>query len=457
MNLDRPGRFEAAVAGANSGPPRVRGGKDEGKGLEPMTAVADRHIAPSPASALVCRNCGAAYPLGPQHACLECFGPLEIGYDVAALARVTHEQIEAGPHSIWRYAGLLPVGQSVETRVDSGTGMTPLIRADRLADELGFTAPLWIKDDSANPTHSFKDRVVSVAITAARELGFERIACASTGNLANSVAAHAARVGMPSIVFIPADLEPAKVVQTAIYGGTLVGIDGSYDDVNRLCSQLAEEDEFANTGFVNVNVRPYYAEGSKTLGFEVAEQLGWRLPGQYVAPMASGSMLTKIHKAFKELVAAGLVPASAWRVFGAQSAGCSPIATAFEQGRDVVTPVRPSGIAKSLNIGNPADGPYALDAVRDTGGAMAAVTDDEIRAGIRLLARTTGVFAETAGGVTVAVLTKLVEQGAIDTSIETVLYNTGDGLKTIDAISDNVAPTAVIPPTLKGMREAGLL
>ena len=411
----------------------------------------------SPASALICRNCGASYPLGAQHACIECFGPLEIGYDADALARVTREDIAAGPHSLWRYAGLLPVGQSPDTRVDSGTGMTPLIRADRLADELGFSAPVWIKDDSANPTHSFKDRVVSVAITAARELGFERIACASTGNLANSVAAHAARVGMPSIVFIPSDLEPAKIIQTAIYGGTLVGIDGSYDDVNRLCSQLAEEDEFENTGFVNVNVRPYYAEGSKTLGFEVAEQLGWRVPGQYVAPMASGSMLTKIHKAFKELVAAGLVPESSWRVFGAQSAGCSPIAAAFELGQDVVTPVKPTGIAKSLNIGNPADGPYALDAVRGTGGAMASVTDDEIRAGIRLLARTTGVFAETAGGVTVAVLQKLVASGQLDTSVETVVFNTGDGLKTIDAVSDGATPTAVIPPTLKGMREAGLL
>jgi threonine synthase len=422
-----------------------------------MTALADRPTVPSPASALICRNCGASYPLGPQHACFECFGPLEIGYDAAALARVRREDVEAGPHSIWRYAGLLPVGQNPETRVDSGTGMTPLIRADRLADALGFTAPVWIKDDSANPTHSFKDRVVSVAITAARELGFERIACASTGNLANSVAAHAARVGMPSIVFVPSDLEPAKIIQTAIYGGTLVGIDGSYDDVNRLCSQLSEEDAFENTGFVNVNVRPYYAEGSKTLGFEVAEQLGWRLPGQYVAPMASGSMLTKIHKAFKELVAAGLVAESAWTVFGAQSAGCSPIATAFASGADDVIPVRPTGIAKSLNIGSPADGPYALDAVRSTGGAMAAVGDDEIREGIRLLARTTGVFAETAGGVTVAVLKKLAESGAIDTSVETVVFNTGDGLKTIDAVSAGARPTAVIPPTLKGMREAGLL
>jgi threonine synthase len=417
-----------------------------------MTAVLE-----SPASALVCRNCGAEYPLSPQHACFECFGPLEIGYDHDALARVSHDDIAAGPHSIWRYAGLLPVGQNPETRVDSRTGMTPLIRADRLADELGFTAPLWIKDDSANPTHSFKDRVVSVAITGARELGFERIACASTGNLANSVAAHAARIGMASIVFIPSDLETAKVVQTAVYEQTLVAVDGSYDDVNRLCSELSETDEFESTAFVNVNVRPYYAEGSKTLGFEVAEQLGWRLPEQYVAPMASGAMLTKINKAFRELVTVGLVPESPWRVYGAQSAGCSPIATAFDNGWDVVAPVRPTGIAKSLNIGNPADGPYALDAVRSTGGAIAAVDDDEIREGIRLLARTTGVFAETAGGVTVAVLRKLAESGQLDTSAETVVYNTGDGLKTLDAVAGHVAPTAVIPPTLAGMRAAGLL
>jgi threonine synthase len=420
-----------------------------------MTVLLDR--AASPASALVCRNCGAQYPLAAQHACFECWGPLEIGYDADALARVTHEDIAAGPQSIWRYLGLLPVGHDEATRVDSGTGMTPLIRADRLADELGFTAPVWIKDDSANPTHSFKDRVVSIAMTAARELGFERIACASTGNLANSVASHAARIGMPSIVFVPSDLEPAKIVQTAVYAQTLVAVEGSYDDVNRLCTELSETDEFEATGFVNVNVRPYYAEGSKTLGFEVAEQLGWRLPRQYVAPMASGSMLTKIHKAFKELVTADLVPEAQWSVFGAQSAGCSPIATAFENGLDTVTPVRPVGIAKSLNIGNPADGPYALDAVRSTGGAIAQVDDDEIRDGIRLLARTTGVFTETAGGVTVAVLKKLAASGQIDTSAETVVYNTGDGLKTIDAISGVVAPTAVIPPTLKGMRDAGLL
>ncbi|MDQ1745068.1 MAG: threonine synthase [Pseudonocardiales bacterium] len=424
-----------------------------------MTSTIHRNASPAatPASALICRNCGADYPLGAQHACLACFGPLEIGYDAGRLGSVTRQDIEAGPHSIWRYAGLLPAGQDPATRVDSGTGMTPLIRADRLADRLGFTAPLWVKDDSANPTHSFKDRVVSVAITAARELGFRRIACASTGNLANSVAAHAARIGMESIVFVPSDLEPAKITQTAVYGGTLVAVEGSYDDVNRLCSELAETDEFESTAFVNVNVRPYYAEGSKTLGYEVAEQLGWRLPQQVVAPMASGSLLTKVHKAFKELAGIGLVESRDYRMYGAQSAGCSPIATAFEHGLDTVVPVKPTGIAKSLNIGNPADGPYALDAVRGTGGAMAHVDDEEIRAGIELLARTTGVFAETAGGVTVAVCKKLLESGRLDPSRETVLYNTGDGLKTLDAIAGRVAPTAVIAPTLKGMRAAGLL
>jgi len=421
-----------------------------------MTALVDLASA-SPANALVCRNCGASFPLGPQHACLECFGPLEVGYDQDKLAQVTHEHIAAGPHSIWRYAGLLPTGQNPLTRVDSGTGMTPLIRADKLADRLGFTAPIWIKDDSANPTHSFKDRVVSVAITAARELGFTRIACASTGNLANSVAAHAARIGMDSIVFIPSDLEAAKVTQTAIYGGTLVAVEGSYDDVNRLCSELSETEEFESTAFVNVNVRPYYAEGSKTLGYEVAEQLGWRLPQQVVAPMASGSLLTKVNKAFKELGSIGLVAPQDFRIYGAQSSGCSPIATAFEEGTDVVRPVKPTGIAKSLNIGNPADGPYALDAVRSSGGAMAHVGDEEIRIGIELLAETTGVFAETAGGVTTAVLKKLAEAGQLDTSRETVVYNTGDGLKTLDAVSERVFPTATIAPTLKGMRAAGLL
>jgi len=420
-----------------------------------VTLTADAPTS-SAADSLRCRNCGARYPLGPQHACLDCFGPLEIGYDHDALAVLTRSGIEAGPHSIWRYAGLLPVGQDPAGRVTLNPGMTPLVRADRLAEELGMRE-LWVKDDSANPTHSFKDRVVSVALTAARQLGFTRVACASTGNLANSVAAHAARAGLDSVVLIPADLEEAKVVQTAVYGGTLVAVDGSYDDVNRLCSELAETDAFEKTAFVNVNVRPYYAEGSKTLGFEVAEQLGWRLPRQVLVPMASGSMLTKIDKAFGELASLGLVEPAEWRVFGAQSTGCSPISTAFALGRDVVEPVRPTGIAKSLAIGNPADGPYALDAVRRTGGAIADVDDDEIRDGIELLARTTGIFAETAGGVVVATLRKLIAAGALDPAEQTVIYNTGDGLKTLDAVAGRQAPTVTVKPSLRAAREAGLL
>jgi threonine synthase len=297
----------------------------------------------SPARHLVCRGCGAQFPLAAQHACYECFGPLEVGYDFDALKQVTREQIEAGPANIWRYAALLPVGQDPATRVTLNPGLTPLVRADALAAEIGVTGGLWVKDDSANPTHSFKDRVVSVALTAAKGLGFSRFACASTGNLANSVAAHAARAGIPSMVFIPSDLEPGKIVTTAVYGGDVVAIEGSYDDVNRLCAELTETDEFEDTAFVNVNVRPYYAEGSKTLGYEVAEQLGWRLPAQVVIPMASGELLTKVDKAFTELVEIGLVPDTRWRVFGAQPAGCNPIARALHEGTDAIVPVRPTG------------------------------------------------------------------------------------------------------------------
>lgn len=347
-----------------------------------MTTV---FAAVSPARALVCRGCGADYPLAAQHACPACFGPLEVGYDPDALRRVTREQIAAGPANLWRYAGLLPVGQDPAARVTLDPGLTPLVRADALAAAVGLRAPLWVKDDSANPTHSFKDRVVSVALTTARGFGFTRFACASTGNLANSVAAHAARAGVPSVVFIPADLEPGKVVTTAVYGGDLVAVDGSYDDVNRLCGELVETDEFADTAFANVNVRPFYAEGSKTLGYEVAEQLGWRLPRQVVIPMASGELLTKVDKAFSELVEIGLAepPAEGWRVFGAQSAGCGPIAAALHAGTDVIRPVKPTGIAKSLNIGDPAAGLFALAAVRRTGGWMEIAGDEEIRAGIR--------------------------------------------------------------------------
>jgi threonine synthase len=427
-----------------------------------MTSTVDatRTHSPFPGSAaraLVCRGCGAEFPLAAQHACFECFGPLEVAYDAAVLGRVTREQIAAGPDNIWRYAPLLPVGQDPASRVTLNPGWTPLVRADALAREIGLRAPLWVKDDSANPTHSFKDRVVSVALTAAKALGFERFACASTGNLANSVAAHSARNGYRSVVFIPHDLEPGKILTTAVYGGDVVAVEGSYDDVNRLCSELTETDEFESTAFVNVNVRPFYAEGSRTLGFEVAEQLGWRLPAQVVIPMASGELLTKVDKAFGELIETGLVAEAPWRVFGAQSAGCNPIATALHAGRDEITPVKPTGIAKSLNIGDPAAGLYALETVRRTGGWMDYAGDDEIRDAIQLLARTTGVFAETAGGVTVAVLRKLVESGRLDPDAETVLFNTGEGLKTIDAVADRVGPTHRVRPSLRAARDVGLL
>jgi threonine synthase len=425
-----------------------------------MTSTVDAPTqADNAARNLVCRGCGAQYPLVAQHACYECFGPLEVAYDLDTLKHLTRERIAAGPANIWRYAGLLPAGQDPASRVTVDPGLTPLIRAGALAEAVGLRAPLWVKDDSANPTHSFKDRVVSVALTAAKGLGFTRFACASTGNLANSVAAHAARAGVPSIVFIPGDLESGKILTTAVYGGEVVAIEGSYDDVNRLCSELTETDEFEDTAFVNVNVRPYYAEGSKTLGYEVAEQLGWRIPEQVVIPMASGELLTKVDKAFSELVEIGLVdaPAGGWTVFGAQSAGCNPIATALHAGVDEITPVRPTGIAKSLNIGDPAAGLYALEAVRRTGGWMDYADDDEIRDAIRLLARTTGVFAETAGGVTVAVLAKLVASGRLDPGRETVVYNTGEGLKTIDAVAGLVGPTHRVKPSLRAAREAGLL
>ncbi|WP_025272738.1 threonine synthase [Haloglycomyces albus] len=411
---------------------------------------------PTPAVGLICRNCEKTYDLIAQHACWQCFGPLEVEYDSTALARVTREQIEAGPHNIWRYAGLLPVGNIASDRVSLNPGMTPLIEADNLARELGMRK-LWVKDDSANPTHSFKDRVVSVALTAAGYLGFDRFACASTGNLANSVAAHGARAGRESIVFIPHDLERGKVITTAVYGGSLVAVRGSYDDVNRLCSMLCETDEFENTAFVNVNIRPFYAEGSKTLGYEVAEQLGWRLPEQVVIPAASGELLTKVHKAFDDCVDIGLTDSGKVRVFGAQSAGCSPISDAFNADTDVIDPVKPTGIAKSLNIGDPAAGPYAIESARSTGGAFDKVDDDEIREGIRLLAATTGIFAETAGGVSVAVLRKLLRDGKLDPDAETVVYNTGEGLKTLDAVGDLVGPTHTVDPSLKSAKQEGLL
>jgi threonine synthase len=382
--------------------------------------------------------------------CEFCFGPLEVAYDYEVLRRtVTRASIAAGPANMWRYADLLPV--SAQTPVNLGTGMTPLILADRLAAELGL-GELWVKDDTRNPTGSFKDRVVGVALTKARELGFKVVACASTGNLANSVAAHAARAGMESFVFVPRDLEAVKIITTAVFGGHLVAVDGGYDDVNRLCAELTSE--FPSWAFVNVNVRPYYAEGSKTLAFEVAEQLGWELPDHVVVPIASGSQLTKIDKGFRELADLGLVEArDGVRVSGAQAQGCAPVATAFVEGTDHVRPVKPSGIAKSLAIGNPADGWYALEVVRRSGGAIAAVTDDEIIEGIRLLARTEGIFAETAGGVTVATLAKLVAAGVVRPDERVVIYITGNGLKTVEALAGTVGPSATISPTLEAVAE----
>jgi len=406
-----------------------------------------------PAVALSCRECGHRIDLGPFYACTECFGPLEVAYEFALSGDALREKIEAGPTNIWRYAPLLPVPSTAADIPNINPGWTKLVRADNLARELGMKR-LWVKDDSGNPTHSFKDRVVAVALAAARELGFAVLACPSTGNLANAVAAAAARAGIRSVVLIPSNLEQQKILTTAAYGGTLVAVDGNYDDINRLAGQIAAEQE--DWAFVNVNVRPYYAEGSKTLGFEVAEQLGWRLPEQVVIPIASGAQLVKVDKGFTELGALGLVEPTPYKVFGAQATGCSPVSAAFKAGHDTVLPVRPNTVAKSLAIGNPADGPYVLDVTRRTGGAVEDVSDDEIIDSIRLLARTEGIFAETAGGVTVAVLRKLLATGQLDPDAETVIFNTGDGLKTLDAIAHVVGPTATIAPTLAAFERAGL-
>jgi threonine synthase len=407
-----------------------------------MTAQLDTPTAPAlgAAYALKCRECGATTDLDASYACMECFGPLEVAYTPST---VTRADIEAGPLSMWRYEALLPVVPGAGSRPGLQPGLTKLVRADNLAAALGARA-VWVKDDSGNPTHSFKDRVVAVALENARRLGYRTIACASTGNLANAVAAAAARAGLESVVFVPSNLEAGKIVTTAVYGGTLVAIDGHYDDVNRLCSEIASNRDW---GFVNVNLRPYYAEGSKSVGFEIAEQLGWRLPDAVVSPVASGSLLTKVDKAFREFTQLGLVDEHPYQVFGAQATGCSPVAQAFRAGHDVVRPVKPDTIAKSLAIGNPADGPYALDVVRRTGGAIADVSDDEVVEGITLLARTEGVFAETAGGVVVATYAKLLREGLIDPSAEVVLLNTGDGLKTLDAVAPTSTPTFTISPS----------
>lgn len=380
-----------------------------------------------PPEALRCKECKTEYPLEARYVCEQCFGPLEVKYapNDGVSADELRRRIQAGPHSIWRYADFLPVDPP---RQSLTTGYTPLLRADRLARELGI-GELYIKNDAANPTHSFKDRVVSVALARARELGYTTIACASTGNLANAVAAHSAAAGLESFVFIPADLEEQKVLATGIYGTNLVAVRGNYDDVNRLCTELAGEHEWA---FVNINMRPYYAEGSKTLAYEIAEQLGFETPDRIVAPIASGSLFTKLARGFQDWLDVGLLEGRIPTFNGAQAEGCSPVATAFREGYDFCRPVKPETIAKSLAIGNPADGPYALDLARRSGGSIDAVSDDELREGIKLLAQTTGIFTETAGGVTIAVLRKLAERGDIGSSERVVAVITGEGLKTLE-------------------------
>jgi threonine synthase len=384
-----------------------------------------------PPVSLTCKECKTEYPLEAKYVCERCFGPLEVAYaaPAGADAEELRRRIQAGPHSLWRYRDFLPLVDG-PPRGTLPAGWTPLLRADRLAERIGLRE-LWIKNDAANPTHSFKDRVVAVALARAKELGFQTIACASTGNLANAVAAHAAAAGLESYVLIPADLEEQKILATGVYGTHLVAVRGNYDDVNRLCTEIAGEHEWA---FVNINMRPYYSEGSKTIAYEIAEQLGWSIPDRIVAPIASGSLFTKVAKGFEEWIELGLVKGEVPTMNGAQAAGCAPVATAFSERTEICRPVKPDTIAKSLAIGNPADGPYAVELANRTGGGVDAVSDDEIRAGIKLLAETTGIFTETAGGVTTAVLAKLARRGDIDPDERVVAVITGEGLKTLDVV-----------------------
>jgi threonine synthase len=393
------------------------------------------------ASALRCKECLRTGELTAAYVCEYCFGPLEVLYDMDVVAsRVSRERIAAGPQSLWRYRDFLPCAPD-DPSAGLPTGMTPLVKAPRLAEALGLR-DVWVKNDTANPTHSFKDRVVSVALEKAKQLGYRVVACASTGNLANSVAAHASAHGLESYVFVPSDLEEQKIVATAVYGTTLLAVEGNYDDVNRLCMEIASDRPWA---FVNVNVRPYYSEGSKTLAYEVAEQLGWTLPDRCIVPIASGSLYTKVNRGFRDLIETGLVEGTPPVMNGAQALGCGPVAAAWDADLDFVSPVKPSTIAKSLAIGNPADGLFALDVARQTGGAVSAVTEEEIVEGIELLARTTGIFTETAGGVTTATLAKLARAGAIDPDERVVVYITGDGLKTLDAVASRVARHPIEP------------
>jgi len=398
---------------------------------------------------LKCRECGRVYPLDPIHVCEYCFGPLEVFYDYDKLRQVvTRESIEQGPPTMWRYADLLPC--HAETAVDIGTGYTPLIRAGNLGRKLGLNR-LYIKNDCQNPTWSFKDRVVSVATSVARQFEFDTLACASTGNLANSVAAHAARAGMKARVFIPADLEQGKIIGSAVYGPTLVAVDGSYDEVNRLCSEVGDKYPWA---FVNINVRPYYAEGSKTLGYEVCEQLGWQAPDLCIVPLASGSLYTKIYKGIKEFAWLGLIEWKQTRMSGAQAEGCSPIYDAWRRQSYNIRPQKANTIAKSLAIGNPADGYYALKTMAQTNGAAAAVSDDEVIEGIKLLAETEGIFAETAGGVVISGLRHLVEEGRVGADEIVVAFITGAGLKTQEAVMPALAPALTIRATIDSFEEA---
>jgi threonine synthase len=399
----------------------------------------------STAIGLKCRECGSDYPQVAVHVCETCFGPLEVVYDYAVVKRtLTHQLIESRPRNLWRYRELLPL--DAEPSVGLHSGFTPLVRADRLARALGVRE-LWVKDDSVNhPTFSYKDRVVSVSISKALELGFDTVSCASTGNLANSVSAHAARAGLTCYVFIPHDLEKGKVIGSAIYGPRVVAIEGNYDDVNRLCSEIADKYGWA---FVNVNIRPYYTEGAKTYGFEIAEQLGWRLPQHVVIPTAGGTILPKVAKAFQELETVGLVRGAMPKIYSAQAAGCAPVVHALHRGTDLIEPVKPDTIAKSIAIGNPADGYYVLKAVRESGGWGEAVTDAEIVAGIHLLARSEGIFTEPAGGTTVAVTKKLIELGRIPRDESIVICVTGNGYKTLEAVSATVAAPFTINARLQ--------
>jgi threonine synthase len=393
---------------------------------------------------LRCEQCGRQFGNGPLMLCADCFAPLEVSFDLPSLrAAVSRDLIERRPHDMWRYAEFLPVADGFRSQLP--VGFTPLLRAERLGKQLG-SRDLYLKDDAACfPTLSFKDRVVAVALSQARAFGFEVVGCASTGNLGNAVAAQAARLGLQALVFMPADLEAAKVVGTSVYGARLIRVDGNYDQVNRLCAEIAE---LHSWGFVNVNLRPYYAEGSKTVGFEIAEQLGWRLPDNVVVPMAGGAQITKVAKGFAELIATGLVAPRKVKIFGAQPLGCSPISTALKGGATEIIPQLPDTICRSLAIGNPADGYRAMEVIRSSGGWADSASDPEIVAGMRLLAEEEGIFGETAGGVSVAVARKLLQAGRIRPGEITILCITGNGLKTTDALAQALPAPRALAPTL---------